>query len=300
MTERVEQSRQAGPITEAILSAAACAGSVAGIGGVFLRTFVSESCGASGFSTGTATFKPRACLPYHVHPFSEAVTVLEGRAQVFVEGRMYLLNPRDCVHFPAGVAHQVVNDDADSQMVAHWAFATAAPTRDLVDLEYDEVERGFGDPSEDDPETIIRYKAESVYELSDQAYFLDLFARRYGSIGICGGHGRFMPGASLPCHIHDFDESITIIKGRATCLVAGRQYELSGCDTAFIPKGLPHRFINLSEEEMEMVWVYAGSEPDRMVVKAEFCSGAMVWPGISFAKESLGESLTEKDRSSGV
>ena len=270
------------PITEAILSASACEATVAGMGGVFLRTFVSEACRATGFSTGTATFRPRACLPYHIHPFSEAVTVLEGRAQVFVEGRMYLLNPRDCVHFPAGVAHQVINDNLDSQLVAHWAFATATPTRDLVDRDYDEVDRGLGGPDEGDPETIIRYKAESIYELSDQAYFLDLFARRYGSTGICGGHGRFMPGASLPCHIHDFDESITIIKGTATCLVEGRQYELSGCDTAFIPKGLPHRFINRSKSEMEMVWVYAGSEPDRVVVKSDFCSGALAWPGLPF------------------
>lgn len=266
------------PITEAILPAATRQSSVAGSGGVFLRTFVSESCGASGFSTGTATFESHACLPYHVHPFSEAVTVLEGRATVFVEGRLYLLNPRDCIHFPAGVPHQVVNDDPNSQLVAHWAFATSTPTRDLVDQEFEAIERGFDDPSKDDPETIIRYKAESIYELSDQAYFLDLFARRYGSTGICGGHGRFLPGASLPCHIHDFDESITIIKGAATCLVAGRRYELSGCDTAFIPRGLPHRFLNLSGEEMQMVWVYAGSEPDRMLVKPEFCSGALAWP----------------------
>jgi putative monooxygenase len=267
---------------------------MAGIGGVLLRTFVSESCGAQGFSTGTATFESRACLPYHAHPFSEAVTVLEGRAKVFVQGRIYLLNPRDCIHFPAGVPHQVVNDDANSQLVAHWAFATSTPTRDLVDQEFEEVERGFDDPSKDDPETIIRYKAESIYEPSDHAYFLDLFARRYGSTGICGGHGRFLPGASLPCHIHDFDESITIIKGTATCLVARRRYELSGCDTAFIPKGLPHRFINLSKEEMEMVWVYAGSEPDRIVVKPEFCSGTLASPDISFTSESL----AGKDRSS--
>lgn len=286
-------TEQSAPIEEAIVSAATCPRSEAGTGGVFLRIFVSESCGATGFSTGTATFSSRACLPYHVHPFSEAVTVLEGRAQVFVEGRRYLLNPKDCAHFPAGVAHQVMNDEADSPLVAHWAFATSKPTRDLVDQEFDEVECGFGDPCEDDPETIIRYRGESAYELSDQAYFLDLFARRYGSVGICGGHGRFMPGASLPCHTHDFDESITITKGAATCLVAGRRYELSGCDTAFIPKGLPHRFINLSGEEMEMVWVYAGSEPDRIVVKPEFCSGALALPDITFTKESL----VEKDRS---
>jgi len=143
----------------------------------------------------------------------------------------------------------------------------------------------LGDPAETDPETIVRYKPDSIYELSTNAFFLDLFARRFGAVGICGGHGRFLPGASLPCHIHDFDESITIVNGRAVCLVQGRQYELSGCDTAFIPKGLPHRFLNLSDEEMSMVWVYAGSEPDRRIISSGYCSGERPWPGADLAEE---------------
>jgi quercetin dioxygenase-like cupin family protein len=97
-------------------------------------------------------------------------------------------------------------------------------------------------------------------------------------VGICGGYGRFLPGASLPCHTHDFDESITVVKGDADCLVEGKKYELSGCDTAFIPKGLPHRFINNSKEEMAMVWVYAGNEPDRTIVDARYCAGSLIWP----------------------
>ena len=56
-------------------------------------------------------FNRDARLPYHVHHFSEAVTVLEGTARVFVEGRAYRLCPRDCVHVPSGIAHQVQNDD---------------------------------------------------------------------------------------------------------------------------------------------------------------------------------------------
>jgi quercetin dioxygenase-like cupin family protein len=95
--------------------------------------------------------------------------------------------------------------------------------------------------------------------------------------------GRFEPGASLPCHIHDFDESITITRGRAVCLVQGRRYVLSGCDTAFIPKGIPHRFLNLSDEDMSMIWVYAGSEPDRLIVDAGFCSGEKAWTGADSA-----------------
>jgi len=250
-----------------------------GPGRADLYTFVSEACGATNFSTGIARFKPGSLLPYHTHGFSEAVTVVQGQARVLIEGRAYRLEARDCVHVPQGVAHRVENSSLQEELVAHWSFATAVPTREIVDRTFVVEERGDGSPRAGDPETIVRYDQGALYELSKDAYFLDLFARRYGAIGICGGYGRFQPGASLPCHIHDFDESITIVKGRAVCMVQGRKYELSGCDTAYIPTGRPHRFLNQSNEEMAMIWVYAGSEPDRRIVDAQYCSGELAWPG---------------------
>jgi quercetin dioxygenase-like cupin family protein len=283
LNEPVEPLRAA-TVAESIVSARGCLPQ-GGPAGVALRTFVSESCGATGFSTGTATFAPRAYLPWHFHDFSEAITVIEGRARVVIQGRAYRLGPRDCVHVPTGIAHKVEND-AEAPLVAHWSFATAKPSRTVVDQTLPIEDRGFGFPSSVDPETLIRHDSGAIYELSANAFFCDLFARRYGSQGICGGYGRFLPGASLPCHIHDFDESITIVKGAAVCLVQGRQYELSDCDTAFVPRGLPHRFINRSTEEMAMIWVYAGSEPDRRMVLAGYCSGEIPWPGAERAEEA--------------
>jgi len=270
-------------VSESILSTRSREAVVSGPGKVELYTYVSKACGATGFSTGIAKFKPGAHLPYHAHEFSEAVTILEGRARVLVEGRAYRLGQYDCAHVPSGVAHQVENEDAEGELVCHWAFATSTPVRELVDRKFPIDDRGSGNPTPADPETIVRYESDAIYELSKDAFFLDLFARRFGAVGICGGHGRFLPGASLPCHIHDFDESITIIQGTAVCLVQGRRYELSNCDTAFIPRGLPHRFLNLSDDEMSMVWVYAGSEPDRRIVDAHYCSGELTWPGADLA-----------------
>ncbi len=77
--------------------------------------------------------------------------------------------------------------------------------------------------------------------------------------------------ARLPCHRHEFDESITIVQGTATCVVEGRRHELSGFATAMVPKGRCHYFINLTLEPMAMVWVYAGDMPDRIVMDEHFC-----------------------------
>jgi quercetin dioxygenase-like cupin family protein len=246
--------------------------------GVELREFVSEQCGASGFSTGTATFLPGAELPYHTHAFSEAITILHGEAVVAVEGGEYRLTPYDCIHVPAGTAHRVACS-GDLAMLALCAYASAQPSRNFVDDGFRSEERTNGHPTPGNPEFIRRFAAADVYELSDGAFFRDLFAGRYGSRGICGGYGLFRPGASLPCHFHRFDESITIVTGKAVCLVEGRRYELSGYDTAFVPVGRVHRFLNHSDEDMAMIWVYAGTEPERTIVEASYCSGEAVWPG---------------------
>jgi quercetin dioxygenase-like cupin family protein len=246
--------------------------------GIALRTFVSQACGARGFSTGTATFQGGAELACHIHDCSEAITVLSGNALVVVERRGYRLGRLDCIHVPAGVAHAVRNVRADREMVAHWAFASPGPTRTFVQGRGGFEDRGATDPLPDDPERVKRFADAEVYEPAAGARFRDLFAKRLGSRGICGGHGKFAKGSSLPCHTHAYDESITILSGSVTCQVQGARYEMAAIQTAFVPQGKPHRFLNSGHAEMEMLWVYAGDEPDRTIVDNQYCSGLLVWP----------------------
>ena len=239
------------------------------IHGVSIRTLVSAACGARGFTTGLAVFQPGGVLPYHTHDWSEAITVLSGAATVLVEGRAYRIGALDCIHVPAGVAHSVRNE-SELEVTAHTAFGSDQPARLFVAA----PEAGW-DSGQTGPE-FVRRKAESeVYELSPGAFFTDLFAKRFGSVGICGGYGRFQPGASLPCHIHEYDESITIVEGTAKCLVQGAQYSLTGLETAFIPTHRAHRFINESDSAMAMIWVYAGNEPDRVILDNTLCAGSV-------------------------
>lgn len=246
--------------------------------GIELREFVSSECGATAFSTGTATFQPNSELPYHRHRCSEVIIILSGEAVVAVEGRTYRLAPYDCIHLPAGIAHRVA-PAANAPMVALYAFASATSARDFVNDDFLVVECGYGQPRETDPEYIRRFAAAEVYELSTGAFFSDLFAARFGAVGICGGYGVFRPGASLPCHFHKFDESITIVAGTAICLVEGNRHGLSSLDTAFVPVGRVHRFLNESDKDMAMIWVYAGNEPERTIIDGSYCLGASRLPG---------------------
>lgn len=242
---------------------------------VAIRQFVSQACGAKALSTGTATFAPCAELPYHVHGCSEAMTVLSGSGVFEVQGRSYRLGRLDSIHFPTDIPHRVVNSSRHEPLLIHWAAATAAPAPEFVLDRFAVRNRNLGKPQPGDPEHIARFSEASMYKLASGTRFYDLFAGRFGAVGICGGYAEFDPGSSLPCHMHQFDESITIVAGEAACEVFGKRYRLSDCDTAFVPQGRPHRFLNQSQAMMAMIWVYAGSEPERTIVRTGYCDGTL-------------------------
>lgn len=174
------------------------------------------------------------------------------------------------------MAHRAANADEQAPLVLHWAHASPTPSHQPVQDDFSSTRRPNGETSSiPGRETIVRKAEAEMYELAPGSRFYDFFAGRLGSVGICGGYGEFDPGSSLPCHFHEFDESISIIIGEAICEVAGNRYHLSGCDTAFVPKWHPHRFLNTSLDLMAMIWVYAGTEPERTLVDTGYCTGLL-------------------------
>jgi len=247
--------------------------------GVELNVLISADSGSESLFTATARFQPNSKLPLHTHPVSEVVVLLSGSISASVEGRRYRLGQYDALLLPAGVPHGIQNDEGE-EAVCFVAFASGRPDRTWVEQHFPIEDRS--ETSSADPEHLTRFQSALVYELAPQTQFRDLFAGRFGSTGICGGYGIFESGASLPCHVHGYDESITIVEGSATCRVAGRQYELKDLDTACVPEGIPHRFLNCESNPMAMMWVYAGDEPDRTIVAQECCDSAST----SCARES--------------
>lgn len=237
--------------------------------GVVLHGLVGRSSGAVDLATGIAVIAPGAGLPGHTHPCTEAMVLLEGDAVATVEGRRYRLRQYDAVHVPPGVPHAVENAGATPARVFA-AFASSSPGRDPASLP---AGHDCAAPPPGAAERVARFDAAARYDLADGADFRDLFQGYPGCEGICGGYALFQPGKSLPCHTHDYDESISIIVGEAVCQVAGAEYLLSGCGTALVPRGRPHRFVNRSDRPMAMIWVYAGDKPDRVIVDQSLCAG---------------------------
>jgi quercetin dioxygenase-like cupin family protein len=146
---------------------------------------------------------------------------------------------------------------------------TNNPSRELVDKFFPrkpmaDDSTGSGKPG---TERVNRFRTAKRFEAGAGATFVDHFnGDLMPGIEMSGGYGVFAPGGRLPAHIHDFDESICIVQGNATCIVEGRHYSMHGYSTALEPRGRVHYFVNESREPMAMIWVYAGPTPERLVV----------------------------------
>ncbi|MFN8708716.1 MAG: aldolase/citrate lyase family protein [Planctomyces sp.] len=236
--------------------------------GVTFEMMVGEFLGARNLTTGIVTFDPLAKLDCHTHPCSESITVLDGTVEITVEGRQYRLGPLDNILIPRWVPHAGRNPDPEKPARIHIAMPTSTLSRELVTRQFDVTT--MSDDSTGTPgfERVTRFRtAHRSFGVGPGAEFIDFFnSDLVPGLEMSGGFGRFQPGGRLPAHVHDFDESICIIDGSATCIVEGRRYTMGDCATAMAPRGRVHYFVNESDQSLDMIWVYAGPMPERIVV----------------------------------
>ena len=222
---------------------------------------------ARGLTTGIVEIACGGEVPCHTHTFSESITLLSGKAEVEVEGRIYSLAPLDTVTIRAGLAHAARNVDPRTPAILHVALAHETPGREMCDPRTPAIRMPDDSTGVPGGEHVVRFAAARRYAPGPATEFVDCCnASLVPGVEMSGGYGRFTRGGRLPAHVHDFDESICITSGTAICVVEGRNHELSGSATALQPRGRVHYFRNDREEPMTMIWFYAGPQPERIVV----------------------------------
>jgi quercetin dioxygenase-like cupin family protein len=235
--------------------------------GVVFDCHVGEHNQARGLNTGLVTFAPAARLTYHTHPCSESLTVLSGSMVIAVEGREYSLGALDNIVIPRGLAHRGWNTSANLRSTVHVAFGSSSPPRESAASPPESCAMPADSPGLPGKERVTRMSTASHYEAGPGTSFVDHCNRDLvPGTEMSGGYGMFAPGGRLPAHLHDFDESICIVQGEATCVVEGRHHRLQSPSTALQPRGRVHYFANTSPDPMAMIWVYAGPVPERILV----------------------------------
>jgi putative monooxygenase len=92
-------------------------------------------------------------------------------------------------------------------------------------------------------------------------------SRQVGAQDFLNGITMFPPGAAIPEHFHNCDESVLILRGSAVAHIDGQQHPVAEGDTSFIPAGIPHFFKNASDtEELHIFWTYASVDANRTIV----------------------------------
>ncbi|HEY4030626.1 MAG TPA: cupin domain-containing protein [Caulobacteraceae bacterium] len=88
-----------------------------------------------------------------------------------------------------------------------------------------------------------------------------------GSTSLLNGVTTLEPGAAVPLHIHNCEESVLVLSGSARVHIDGREQDVQPGDVTFIPTGVPHFFRNISDREpMSIFWTYASIDATRTIL----------------------------------
>jgi putative monooxygenase len=94
-----------------------------------------------------------------------------------------------------------------------------------------------------------------------------LVSGKIGSRQMLNGITSIAPGAAIALHMHNCEESVIVIEGRAVVEFEGVDHSLDTFDTTWVPANVPHRFKNPSSERpLRIFWSYASINATRTVI----------------------------------
>jgi mannose-6-phosphate isomerase-like protein (cupin superfamily) len=64
-------------------------------------------------------------------------------------------------------------------------------------------------------------------------------------------------GTGAPLHSHNCDEHVTVLAGKAEVEIDGVVTPLEPDDTTYVTAGIFHKFTNVGDEPMKILWVYS-------------------------------------------
>lgn len=111
---------------------------------------------------------------------------------------------------------------------------------------------------------ILRPDEISSHDRGGGARTTPLVLPRIGATGFINGITEFGPGAAIPFHSHNCEESVVLLEGDAFLDINGESHRLKAMDTTWIPPNVSHRFRNISDTQgMKILWIYASTAATR-------------------------------------
>ena len=107
---------------------------------------------------------------------------------------------------------------------------------------------------------ILHIDEQAVIERGNGISSIPLAGEKTDAKNFSNGITAFPPGAAIELHTHNTEEAVTLLEGDAECEVNGERHRVKPFYTTYFPAGIPHRFINVGNGPMKILWVY-GSIP---------------------------------------
>jgi len=95
-----------------------------------------------------------------------------------------------------------------------------------------------------------------------------LVRRELGDVGFLSGMTEFDPGARLPFHFHNCDESVVVLDGEALFETADGATVIGKHAATWIGAGLVHRFANPNAEPLTILWIYGSPDATRALAES--------------------------------
>lgn len=108
---------------------------------------------------------------------------------------------------------------------------------------------------------------------------------RCESASFTSGMTSFPAGRKVPFHSHNCDEQVTLLEGEAMVEIEGRApAPVTRYDTTYIPQGVSHRFVNVGDGRLRILWIYATRDVTRTFTETgetveHLSQGDLVKPG---------------------
>jgi putative monooxygenase len=118
-----------------------------------------------------------------------------------------------------------------------------------------------------DRATILDPKARPVTDRGGGIRTVPMVTSAVGSRQMLNGFTTLEPGAAVPLHIHNCEESVLVYAGRARVHIDGEETDVEPGHVSWIPAGIPHFFRNISDSEpMTIFWTYASIDATRTIL----------------------------------
>jgi quercetin dioxygenase-like cupin family protein len=222
--------------------------------GVTGRVLANRASGPEMLTITEATMEPGVAIPYHRHPNAEeTMFIVEGRAEMVVDGKRFLAGPGDAVLAPRGLGHAVRNSgEIPLKFIA--IFPISDREMEPMDLPSNLVDAQV-------PTMTLRSEAEPV-EFRPGVLRYELVGDFTGAESTYASELVFSPDSWTPTHYHPaHEEGIYVFSGEISAAFGQDEILLQAGDIFVPPPGVRHGNRNRSSADARVLAIHPVLNP---------------------------------------